>query len=251
MFIDRQNIQMFSTQRSNGFNSNTEYNQHKYTMLKSIYENGGFYIGRYEAGTNTPRYLGSDEIVSAKLQRDLYPYNFVTCKQAQEIASDMATGGKMSSLMFGIQWDLVLKYIEEKGSTLAETKEERQTKLKATSSDWGNYEDISFIIDRGKYTLQPTAVGSWTKVESSYTKPASVALLTTGATDRNSVLKIYDLAGNVSEWTLERSSTGKYPQSFRGGGAYAGSGSNYPAAYHPYNNSIKSTYIIGFRPALW
>lgn len=43
-------------------------------------------------------------------------------------------------------------------------------------------------------------------------------LLTTGATKRNSVLNIYDLAGNVWEWTLEKSPKVENPCSFKGGG---------------------------------
>ena len=35
------------------FEDETEYNNLKNSMLKSVYENGGFYVGRYEAGIDT------------------------------------------------------------------------------------------------------------------------------------------------------------------------------------------------------
>ena len=45
----------FSTEQ-HGFANETEYNNHKNNMLRSVFENGGFYIGRYETGTQTPRF---------------------------------------------------------------------------------------------------------------------------------------------------------------------------------------------------
>ena len=87
-------------------------------MLSSVYTNGGFWIGRYEAGVSdtTPR-TEEGEItgLEAKSQADMYPFNYVTCSQAQTLASAMSTdSNKTSSLMFGIQWDLVCKYLEGK-----------------------------------------------------------------------------------------------------------------------------------------
>ena len=43
------------SEAQHGFASAEEYNNHKNAMLKSVYENGGFYIGKYEAGTETLR----------------------------------------------------------------------------------------------------------------------------------------------------------------------------------------------------
>ena len=99
-----------------GFANSTEYNNHKNSMLKSVFENGGFYIGKYETGSKTLRFSSSDTLATPVVQRDVYPYNFVTCSQAQTKATELATGGKTSSLMFGIQWDLTLKFIEAKGA---------------------------------------------------------------------------------------------------------------------------------------
>ena len=106
----------FQSIGQHGFVDEKEYKDHKKSMLKSVYQNGGFYIGRYEAGTITPRYTKDDELATAVIRQDVYPYNFITCAQAQTKSKELGTGGKTSSLMFGIQWDLVLKYIEEKGT---------------------------------------------------------------------------------------------------------------------------------------
>ena len=236
---------VFYSTSLNGFANETEYNNHKNSMLKSVFENGGFYIGRYETGTKTERNSKTDTLTTPIIQQDFYPYNYVTCAQSQTLAKQLETGGKTSSLMFGIQWDLVLKYIEEKG---AKTREE----LKTNSGTWGNYEDVTFDINRGKYRTSPQSEGFWNNANS-YTKPSSTrALLTTGATDRNCVLGIYDLAGNVFEYTLEKSyRTG--PGTARGGGIYysGSNGSSYPVSCRIYANTSDADYGHASRVALW
>ena len=144
----------------------------------------------------------------------------MTNRQAQEKSKELVTGGRTSSLMFGIQWDLVLKHIETKqGKT--------QSELKNDSTAWGNYYNATFEITKGKYSTNSGS--SFTEVKGTYTKPASNVLLTTGATERNSVLNIYDLAGNEFEWTLEKSTLTGYPSVYGGGSCYTG-GSSSPAS---------------------
>ena len=234
----------FYSTAQHGFADATEYNNWKNSMLKSVYEKGGFYIGRYEVGTETARFSGSDALTTPLIQRDKYPYNFVTCSQAQTLSKQLATGGKQASLMFGIQWDLVMKFIEVKGA-------KTQAELKTDSSSWGNYNNVSFDIKReqGLYTTSPSTVASW-NTTSNYTKPSSGVLLTTGATDRNSALGIYDLAGNVYEWTLEYSTITYNPCAGRGG-RYDLNGSNLPASSRGINRATLAYDYDGVRAALW
>lgn len=49
------------------------------------------------------------------IQANAYPYNYVTCSLAQSLVSGMAAGEYTSSLMFGVQLDLLMKYLETKG----------------------------------------------------------------------------------------------------------------------------------------
>ena len=230
------------SEEQHGFASAEEYNNHKNTMLKSVYENGGFYIGKYEAGTETLRTSKDAPLTTPVIKEGAYPYNYVTNKQAQEKSRELATGGRTSSLMFGIQWDLVLKHIENKqGKT--------QSELKNDSTTWGNYINATFEITKGKYS---TDYGqTFIPVEGTYTKATnSNVLLTTGATQRNSVLNIYDLAGNEYEWTLEKITSTSSPSVFRGG-IYNGLGSSYPASYRSYTSTSYSHHNISFRTALW
>ena len=165
----------------------------------------------------------------------------------QEKATELSTGGKTSSLLFGIQWDLVMKFIEEKG---AKTQEE----LKTNSTDWGNHSTSTFEITRGLYTTAPGTSGSWNEanISNKYEKPTSTStLLTTGASDQNSVLGIYDLAGNVWEWTLERYLNTNNPCCGRGG-SYVNYSFSSPVTDHNGDRSFNdSNYGFGFRVVLW
>ena len=106
-----------------------EYKTAYQKMLKSIYTYGGFWIGRYEAGiegttteTTNARTISSGRISietspKAISQKDAIPYNYVYCSEAQVLAKEMTPNSNYtSSLMFGIQWDLVCKYLEVKST---------------------------------------------------------------------------------------------------------------------------------------
>ena len=236
------------SEAQHGFVSPEEYNSHKNAMLKSVYENGGFYIGKYEVGIKEDinRNFGEDyeteHLINETpvIQQDKYVYNWVRCSQAQELSESLAVGGKTSSLMFGIQWDLVLAYLE--------ANEVSENDLKVNSGSWGNYSNEAFDITRGKYSTDYGA--NYTTVNGTYPKPASSVLLTTGATERNSKMNIYDLAGNVWEWTLEKSTSTNTPCAVRGGSCNT-DGSSSPASYRNSDSTSNSYDGVGFRPALY
>ena len=126
--------------------TSAEYTELKQKMLKSVYENGGFWIGRYEAGIETERTTGGTPTIApltkaGTVENPVYPYTCVTCSQAQTLANQLSTENYTSSLMFGVQWDLVLKHIEvkevAKGTALATI----QSALRSDSSSWGNYSE--------------------------------------------------------------------------------------------------------------
>ena len=216
-------------------------------MLTSVYTNGGFWIGRYEAGVSdtTPR-TAEGEItgLEAKSQPDMYPFNYVTCSQAQTLASAMSTdSNKTSSLMFGIQWDLVCKYLEGKdGLTTAD--------INSDSINWGNYSDIEVPITSVN-AKQRASDDTWSAITGIKAQDSKI-MLSTGASNNTKKMNIYDFAGNEVEWTLERAtySTSR-PCAGRGGGYY-GYGSNSPAStriyYKPSDSDIGS---VSFRPSLY
>ncbi len=178
----------------------TSYDNAKKKMLKSVYSNGGFWVGRYESGSYT------------------------------------------SSLMFGVQWDLVLKYIETKNVTTI-------SKLTSDSTTIGNYYNNLWNITNANAKYSADYGSSFTACPKQKTKNASI-LLTTGADTSFSLMNIYDMAGNVLEWTLEKTSYASSPCADRGGGC-DNDGSDYPASYR-YNSFTSYSYgTVGFRLSLY
>ena len=256
-----------------------KYTELKQKMLKSVYENGGFWVGRYEAGIEKNRTSSTIDLETAPAPLSTsktgteenpiypYPYTYVTCSQAQTLASQLSTGKSYtSSLMFGVQWDLVLKHIEvkevAKGTELAEI----QKALRSDSTSWGNYYNANFKINRGKYAKYGALSGEWnnyntalencvtyangTSTKVSASSYSNAILLTTGASDACKKMNIYDLAGNVYEWTLEYTVDTYRPCATRGGDYYR-NGSGSPASYRSNSISTYSSDNLGFRPSLF
>ena len=252
---------------SGWFENTSAYNTAKQKMLKGVYQNGGFWVGRYEAGIEVNRTAVGTASTIPLSKENLYPYTYVTRTQAKVLAEKAESGSYTSSLLFGVQWDLVLKYIEEKNVAKAnENKDEARTKIEEAlnndSKRIGNYYNSEFSLNRGKFA-QFGATSDWKdynseeksdlvtggqkKTQSSHEKGI---LLTTGATEATNLQNIYDLAGNVWEWTLEKSSDDSYPCSARSGD-FCNLGSFYPVGYRSIGNKWDSTYGIGFRISLY
>jgi len=198
-----------------------QYDELKEKMLKSVYSNRGFWISRYEIGANTKRASSSGVTDIPVSQKNMYVYNYVTIPQSQNLASQMSSN-KTGSLLFGIQWDLTLKYIEDKGG---KTKNE----LNTDSTTWGNYFNATFNVTNGKYSEDMGF--TYNEISTTYKKPAlgsfGSVILTTGATKRNSALNIYDLAGNIWENTLEKRYHNQQDVGIFRGGHYDGYGDGY------------------------
>ena len=251
----------------------TAYNNLKNSMLKSVYENGGFYVGRYEAGietTGTNRTSNTDKNSDGKYitpstvpvtKADAYPYTYVTRTQAQNLASNVNSGDKKSSLMFGVQWDLVLAFMHNKGKIADST-------LTSNSTTIGNYLNSTFDLNRGKYAQYGQLGNEWKNFDSALdsivvsneetgkmkkkeqSSASNGILLTTGGTEQSKVMNIYDISGNVWEWTLEKPSNSYGPCAGRGG-FFSNTGSGYPAACRNFNGTGGSNLYIGFRVSLF
>ena len=178
-------------------------------LTKSIYKYGGFYIGRYEAGRRTD---SSSQTASFVVQQDKYPYNYVKWGKSMSDVSEGAVYlcnnlytpqntnyGATSMLCTGASWDSMLDFIKDSNHSVTD------------STTWGNYNNSeTYTINRGKYAELNTSnytLGNFQDVGNEYSKEKNKSiLLTTGATgttERNSSKNIYDVAGNVFEWTTE------------------------------------------------
>ena len=245
-----------------------EYNTNYNKMLSSIYKNKGFYIGRYEAGiegsdTNTSlaRYDSAERITSsspkAVSKQNMIPYNWIYCNEAQQLANKMATGTKTSSLMYGIQWDLVCKFLEVRGNWDTSTNIAKYY-IKEDSTTWGNYSNSSITLVRGKYsanygktwTLFNKNTENYVTSSKTNSNTSYYQLITTGASESTNKMNIYDFVGNEWEWTLEKTTNTEYPCSDRGGGYYC-NGFDYPASYRGSNAMIYGGDFIGLRSSLY
>ena len=235
-----------------GWFTESEYYAQKKTMLKSVYQNGGFYVGRYEAGIGTNR-MSIESQVDGKYpvpttapvtKADAYPYTYVTRTQAQNLASNVNSGTKTSSLMFGVQWDLILAFMHNKGNIADST-------LTSNSTAIGNYNDNLWTIKNAKAQYSTNYGDTFKACPNPFKKESnSGILLTTGADSSFSVQNIYDIAGNVIEWTLEKNSFTGFPCANRGG-FYYNTGSHDPAAYRYGSSTDDSYFSIGFRVSLF
>ena len=207
-------------------------------------------MGRYEAGLEAGKdsrksYVAITESDRAVIKPNMYPYNYVKRDDAQTLAKRMNYESCTSSLVFGVQWNLTLKYIETKKEA---TVLDINTKLTLDSTTIGNYNnnlwnitnaDAKYSIDSGKnFITCPYQKKSSEKV-----------LLTTGADESFSLMNIYDMSGNVHEWTLEFYNK-SYPCVSRGG-SYSGNGSGRTTKGHGYGGTGVADNNIGFRIGVW
>ena len=223
---------------ANGYEGeNEEYQE----MIDSVTEHGGFYVGRYEAGCTTQR-TSSNKTTKQDVvvKKGAYVYNYVPWGNAMndtgittehgtdydgitgavELSKNFATQNGYdtnqvtSTLIYGIQWDMMLRYVSEEKSV-------------NDSNSWGNYDDSTgdAAINSGLSNMN----------------------YTTGRNEAWKAKNIYDIAGNVYEWTMEAYYTDNRVDR---GGYCNNPGSLNSASYRYGDNPYYSSDNTSFRPAL-
>ena len=193
----------------------------------------GFYIGRYEAGdkeSTVAKTLRSSNDVTktVTIKAGQVPYNYVTRTQAVSLAEGFATkqGYKAKTkLVSSYAWDTTIAFIEKTVNNYG------------SSSSQGNYSNTSVTYKDITDESKPEK----TKAEN------SPLLVATGQT--TPVCNIYDMGGNVLEWTTESCSYKFSPYAMRGGD---GSGKfAHDAAGYRINNPGDAYGNVGFRLTLF
>ena len=224
---------------------------------------GGYYVARYEASLpdsqtteelmKTKTFSAADnnrtDIGKAQSKAGKIVWNRIDYNNAKTVSENViSTSSVQSGLITGKQWDTMLKFIESAG-----------VNVDTDCTSWGNYIDKTGYSISGYYRTQNADVaytnGSYTKASSGY------LLLTTGkfgeVVSTGSPKNIYDVAGNVWEWSAETvaqkggSSTAVGNKLLRGG-SYFNDGSSLTASYR--NGNVAAAYTnsnVGFRFVLY
>ena len=197
-------------------------------MYKSVKENKGFYIGRYEAGTSTIRTEDSILIDDVVVKKKAFVYNYV--KWGNSITDE--TGGAVelarlfsdrngytsvqSTLCYGVQWDAIMRWISEDDTISS-------CLINSIGKGWhvdnyqnGNQNHITGIdVDENK---------------------------------SNCIKNIYDMAGNVYEFTMERF---KRDSIVRRGSHYNNTGADDTISHRGACGPMFPGEHMGFRVALY
>ena len=190
----------------------------------------GFYIGRYEAGdkenTEAKTLRSSNDVTkTVTIKAGQAPYNYVTRTQAVSLAEGFATkqGYKAKTkLVSSYAWDTTIAFLQKVNSDYGNSSEE------------GNYNDTAFSYTDITGASQTKAGNSQVLVPTGQTTP---------------VCNIYDMGGNVLEWTTESCSYKFSPYAMRGGD---GSGKfAHDAAGYRINNPGDAYGNVGFRLTLF
>ena len=173
---------------------------------------GGFYIGRYEAGTETERTGKTDPLTTPLVQANKYPYVYVTRDEAKQQAEAMYSENEFitSELISSYAWDTALNFI-------CQTNEEGY--LLATTDDraYGN-------IGTGSRT-------------------------NTGEYEADNYSNIHDILGNCYELTTEYTSSSSLGPCVVRSANFNGSG--YYAAYRSRSDASYSFPTYSFRLQLY
>ena len=144
----------------------------------SVVQNGGYYIGRYEARTATARNATGNALTQITEKGTENVYNYVTQLQAAQLSQNMYNSDKFTSdLINSYAWDTAIVFIQNCGTN---TKYSIQNSLNTSLAQTGT----NSLTDTSKIDVQ---------------------------------CNIYDMASNIREWTTETSSDSSNPCVYRGG----------------------------------
>ena len=241
------------------------------TGLESIKQNGGFYIARYEAGipeNATDIYVNTDGGTYTKNERknvttyvpvskkNVQAWNFISQINSKIVAENMITNSTVKSyLVDSYAWNAVCRVISKKETNKSIT----------NSTNWGNYYDNITTEYEKLNTLFAVHINNsvWTYAKT-YKKGQVTGApkdgivsttnrleLATGASDDFKAYNVYDMAGNMWEWTTETSILSNEYAILRGGSLLY-NGSDHSAIFSDGVNVVGNFGVdIGFRVMLY
>mgnify|MGYP004530190377 FL=1 len=158
----------------------TEYN----AMYESIKKYHGFYISRYEASKSSDGKAQSlknkqpwENIIWGNTMTDLSG-GAVEAARAVYPSTTSSSGSAVSTLVYGVQWDQTVRWISQT--------DDSNKNIAKDSTGKGSYCDVSNYV-----------------------------AISTGSNETYKQNNIYDMCGNLAEWTMEAPE--KFSRSIRGG----------------------------------
>ena len=180
---------------------------------------GGFYIGRYEAGIPKGDISPSNKIGIPVSKKGAIVWTNINYTNAKANAESMISNEYVQTgLITGTAWDTTCNWIKDSLGSINESASLTDSRY------YGNYYN----------SLAPANENSGTK-------------RTAGFSENWKTKNIYDLAGNVWEWTSEAYSSDFILR----GGSYGSDGSSFPVSYRGRSNVSRTYGSIGFRSRLY
>ncbi|MBR6614141.1 MAG: hypothetical protein IKK84_05180 [Clostridia bacterium] len=220
--LDENNMPAAQNMQNSAYISDMVYEEIT-AMYESVKKYGGFYIGRYEAGTDT-----YDEVTflsngSAKVAMGKYPITNIdwgngtmaddnggaVAKSRELYPKSNSLYGAVSTLTYGVQWDAAISSWVKLEPTFDffDPSKGIWWDTIITASDFNTNAKQS-RIDTDEWALRV-----WTAAEPRVADD-DPQLFSTGACKNSINYNVYDMGGNLFEWTMEGTST--YQRSVRG-----------------------------------
>ncbi len=197
-------------------------------MYSQVEKYHGFYIARYEAGDDDVTTFRTGVTPAHKVvsKKDAIPYNYVAWGEnmtsignngavylSKNFATQYGYTSVASTLVYGIEWDRLVRWIRDDGYDIDDTK------------SYSNVNNATGNANVGSYGIKTTGYSKYWKVKN-----------------------VYDIGGNLLEWTMEA-----YGTAFRTfcSGSYAWPGKNLGISTGGYFVPTYNWIDVGFRVALY
>ena len=181
---------------------------------------GGFYIGRYEAGIPEGDTSPSNKTEIPVSKKGVTVWTTIDYNNSKASAESMISNEYVQTgLITGKAWDTTCHWIEDSLSSINASASLKDSRY------YGNYKD----------SLDPA-------------NENSIIIRTAGFNEKWKIKNIYDLAGNVGEWTYEVTSNSC---KFSRGGSCNDSGSEFSVSYRVGHLNSWASIYVGFRLRLY
>ncbi len=187
----------------------------------SVATYGGFYVGRYEAGIEESiGYKNGDDYNRSETNKNdtsgtpvskkgRQAWNFVTQPTAETLSKNMYKGNIMSRLIDSYAWDTICTWISN----------DNGIESILDCSSWGNCFTSEKYRAEGLYAIHDFSGSELEAIAGKYNEDDNEFNISphiegdirkcyelfTGISERNKKNNIYDFAGNMYEWTTEKS----------------------------------------------